>query len=423
MYTRSLIVRRALFISALGATIGVGHAGAQTPTTEELWEIIQKQQEMIEALQAKVGETEEKIEAAGEMIDQAASGDDDPLHWGGYGELHYNAGDTREIDVHRFVFFTEYEFNDKLRLQSEFEIEHALSGDGNVPNGSAGKPGEVEIEQAFIEWDVGEAQHLYGGVHLVPAGLLNETHEPPTFFGVERNRVESEIIPTTWWEAGVGANGEIGDGLKYDLFVHSGLQTPVTGTSAFRIRSGRQKVAEASATDPAATGRIQWNGMPGVNLGASLQYQADLTQTADIDGDGRREEIDAWLYTVNADILVNGWGLRALYAEWDIDGGATGIGPSSVGRDDQWGYYIEPSYRFTLPNAGANGDAVLGIFTRYGKFDSQAGDNTDSEEQQFDVGFNYWLHPDVVIKGDYNQVSVQEGTGADRLNLGIGWQF
>ena len=163
--------------------------------------------------------------------------------------------------------------------------------------------------------------------------------------------------------------------------------------------------------------------MAGVSLAASLQYQSDLTQNTDIAGDDTRADIDAWLYTVNADIRMGSWGLRALYAAWDMDGGATSVGPASFGRDNQWGYYIEPSYRFTLPGMGANGDAVLGIFTRYGKFDSQAGDNTDSEEQEFDIGFNYWIHPDVVIKADYNQVSLQEDSGDDRLNVGLGWQF
>ena len=409
-------LRPALMASFLGSVIAVSQASAQTPSAEEMWKIIQEQQATIEALQAKISETDQKVEAAGEMIEQAAGkGGNDRLHWGGYGELHYNAGDTQQIDVHRFVFFTEYEFNDKLRLQSELELEHALAGEG--------QPGDIELEQAFIEWDVGKEQRIYGGVHLVPVGLLNETHEPPTFFGVERNRVEAEIIPSTWWEAGVGANGAIGNGLGYDLFVHSGLQTPVTGNNAFRVRSGRQKVAEAVATDPAVTGRIKWNGMPGVSLAASLQYQSDLTQNTDIAGDDTRAEIDAWLYTVNADIRMGSWGLRALYAAWDMDGGATSVGPASFGRDNQWGYYIEPSYRFTLPGMGANGDAVLGIFTRYGKFDSQAGDNTDSEEQEFDIGFNYWIHPDVVIKADYNQVSLQEDSGDDRLNVGLGWQF
>ena len=39
---------------------------------------------------------------------------------------------------------------------------------------------------------------------LVPVGFLNEVHEPPTFYGVERNPVEKNVIPTTWWEGGIG---------------------------------------------------------------------------------------------------------------------------------------------------------------------------------------------------------------------------
>ena len=391
-------------------------ANAQTPTVEEMWEIIQQQQATIEALQAQAKETDQKVEMAGEMIEEAASGGgDDRLSWGGYAEIHYNAGDTQQIDVHRFVLFQQYDFNDKLRLQTEFELEHALAGEG--------QPGEVELEQAFIEWDVAPSQSLIAGVYLIPVGLLNETHEPPTFFGVERDRVHSEIIPSTWWEAGLGTRAQLGDGLGYDFYVHSGLATPVTGSSAFRIRSGRQKVAEAVANQPAATGRIRWNGIPGVSLSAAVQYQSDLTQGTAEAGTDSDHDISAWLYNANADILINGWGLRAVYAQWDMVSGTAGVGPVAFGRDEQWGYYIEPSYRFSIPGGGANGDGTLGVFLRYGKFDSQAGDNTDSEEQQFDVGFNYWLHPDVVLKGDYNQVSVQEGTGADRLNLGIGWQF
>ena len=407
-------LRPTLVASFIGSAIAVSQASAQTPSAEEMWEIIQEQQATIEELQAKINETDQKVETAGEMIDQAATnGGDDRLHWGGYGELHYNAGDTQQIDVHRFVLFTEYEFNDKLRLQSEFELEHALAGEG--------QPGEVELEQAFIEWDVTTGKRVYAGVHLIPVGLLNETHEPPTFFGVERNRVEAEIIPATWWEAGVGSSGEIGDGLGYDIFLHSGLQTPVTGSNAFRIRSGRQKVAEAVATNPAATGRIRWSGIPGVNLSASLQYQADLTQGTAETGTDIDHDTEAWLYNINADILINGWGLRTVYAVWDLEDGTADVGPASFGKDDQWGYYIEPSYRFSVP--GANGKGVLGVFARHSIFDSTAGDNTDSEEQEFTAGLNYWIHPSVVLKADYNQVSLQEGTGSDRLNVGMGWQF
>ena len=414
MRTTREALRRVLLVSCVGSIGAIGQASAQTPSVEEMWEIIQQQQTTIEALQAQINDTDQKVEAAGEMIEEAASnGGDDRLHWGGYGEIHYNAGDTQQIDVHRFVLFTEYDFNDKLRLQTEFELEHALAGDG--------QPGEVELEQAFIEWDVTLGKSLIAGVHLIPVGLLNETHEPPTFFGVERDRIHSEIIPSTWWEAGVGTKGELGDGVGYDFYVHSGLETPVTGSNAFRIRSGRQKVAEAVANQPAVTGRIRWNGMPGVNVNAAVQYQSDLTQgqaetSTDLDHD-----TSAWLYNVNADILISGWGLRAMYAQWDLDAGTAGVGPVAFGRDEQWGYLIEPSYRFSVP--GANGQGTLGVFARHTKFDSKASDNTDSEEQSFTIGANYWIHPNVVFKMDYDQVSTQESTGADRLNVGMGWQF
>ena len=416
MNIRRGIFRCTLIASCVGGIGVLGQANAQTPTVEEMWEIIQQQQATIEALQAQAKETDQKVEMAGEMIEEAASGGgaSEKLLWGGYGEIHYNAGDTQEIDVHRFVLFSEYNFNDKLRLNTELELEHALAGDG--------KPGEVELEQAFIEWDVAPSNSLFAGVHLVPVGLLNDTHEPPTFFGVERDRVHSQIIPTTWWEAGVGSSGEVAEGLGYDVFVHSGLQLPVTGSSAYAIRSGRQKVAEATATDPAVTGRLRWSGIPGVNQSAAVQYQNDITQgTNDQDVAGAQLGIDAWLYNVNADILINGWGLRAMYAQWDLEDGTAGTGPANFGKEKQWGYLVEPSYRFPVP--GANGQGTLGIFVRHSKFDATDGDNTDSEEQSFTFGANYWIHPSVVFKVDYDQVSLQGGTGSDRLNLGMGWQF
>ena len=111
-----------------------------------------------------------------------------------------------------------------------------------------------------------------------------------------------------------------------------------------------------------------------------------------------------------------------MYARWDLDGGTTGVGAASFGRDEQWGYTIEPSYRFVVP--GASGEGTLGVFVRYYAFDSQAGDSTGSEEDGFKVGFNYWIHPDVVLKADYDELTIEGSTSDDdRLNVGIGWQF
>lgn len=398
------------------------------PSQEEMWQIILEQQRQIDNLterlddtadrvddtqvqveetQAQVEETDAKVEATADVLEEGGGlgGWWDRTSLGGYAELHYNAGEKDEIDLHRFVLFVGHEFDEDIRFASEIEIEHALAGDG--------KPGEVEIEQAFVEFDFfDDTQQARAGVFLLPIGILNETHEPPTFYGVERNRVENVIIPTTWWEGGVGANGQIYEGFSYDLAFHSGLRVPVTGANAFRIRSGRQKVAEAVAKDPAVTGRILWTGMPGVEIGASGQYQFDIAQNQLADA------VEATLFEAHADIQLGGFGLRALFARWDLSGAA----PEALGRDVQYGWYVEPSYRFLIdPSVGE-----MGVFIRYSHFDTAGGDNIDSGMGQYDVGINYWPIPDVVLKADFEWQEAPDGLGIatdHRLNLGVGLQF
>lgn len=399
--------------TAILCTSGLAHAADNLPSREEMWAIIQKQQKQIDTLLAQQKQTDRKVEATADRVEQVqtsavSNGAAAPGWWqrtslGGYGELHYNglrdnADDS--VDFHRFVLFINHDFNDRLRMFSEIELEHALSGDG--------EPGEVELEQAFIEYDINDQHQARAGLFLLPVGILNETHEPPTFFGVERNPVESNIIPSTWWEAGVGVNGELGNGFSYDFAVHSGLDTPTTGGNAYRIRNGRQKVASADADKGAVTGRVQWSGMPGIKVGVSTQYQQDVTQ-----GNGT-ESVSATLLETHADIRKGPWGLRALYARWDLDGTA----PSLIGRDEQTGWYIEPSYTFDT----AIGD--VGIFARYNQYDNNAGISTDTEITQTDVGINYWPHPDVVLKADMAFIDNPAGTPDDEvLNLGVGFQF
>jgi hypothetical protein len=324
---------------------------------------------------------------------------------GGYGELHYNGGDADEINFHRFVLFASHDFTDQLRMQSELEVEHVIAGEG--------LNGEVELEQAFLEYDYTEGHRGRAGLFLLPVGILNETHEPPTFFGVERNPVEKNIIPTTWWEGGVGASGVLGSGFSYDVAVHSGLATPTSGSSAYKIRNGRQKVSKAKATDPAVTGRLKWTGAPGIELAVTGQYQDDITQNAQGLGTA------ATLIEAHADIRRGPWGLRALAARWDLDDGPPLTGPGAFGRDVQYGWYIEPSYRFDAEFS------EIGLFTRYSGYDNEAGDSTDSKIGQFDIGTNVWLHPQVVLKVD-GQFEFRPPGGSDednRINLGIGYQF
>ena len=388
------------------------------PTVEELWEIIQKQQAEIEALKNQQQDTakqaadaDEKAEAAVVAIEESTTGDSSKASWtdrmeiGGYGELHYNninndgIDDKKEIDFHRFVLFFGYEFTEKLRFWSELELEHALAGDG--------KPGEIELEQAYIEYDIRDDLQTKGGLFLVPVGILNETHEPTTFYGVERNDVESIIVPSTWWEAGGALNGYYENGISWDLALTSGLAIPTEGDNAFRVRSGRQKVAQAIANDWAYTGRLKYTGVPGLELAGTLNYQADASQES---GDG----LDSGLLLETHAIWQTGpFQLRALYAGWDFDGDAV----KAAGADRQTGWYIEPSVRPW---------EEVGFYARYEDLD---GARLRDQFRQWEIGANYWPHENVVLKVDYRDRTVDtvdidaKSVDFTAFDLGIGYEF
>lgn len=370
MCTRKLLSTMASSLLVLGLSASLFVPGAA---------IAQPTESRIQAL-------EEQVEMLADALEQRSTASSNRTSIGGYGELHYNNYDdqTDMIDFHRFVLFFGHEFSDNIRFFSELELEHSLAGEG--------KPGEVELEQAYVEFDINENTRAKGGLFLVPVGILNETHEPPTFYGVERNPVESRIIPSTWWEAGAALNGELGEGLAYDVAVHSGLDG---GTN---IRGGRQKVASATAEDLAFTARLKYTGIAGLELAATLQNQGDMTQTSADNIDG------GILFEAHAAYQGEHFGARALYASWDIEGAGAGT------ADNQEGYYIEGSYRFT---------EAFGVFARQNVWNL---DTALEDNEQTDVGFNYWPHPNVVIKFDVQSQNAAAGD-RDGFNVGIGYQF
>jgi hypothetical protein len=319
----------------------------------------------------------------------------------GYGELHYNnltgkggAADKDEIDIHRFVLFFGYEFNERIRFNSELELEHTVSGDE--------QPGYLQVEQAYLDFDLNDAHTARAGLFILPVGLLNQHHEPGRFYGVERNRVENRILPTTWFEGGLGVLGSPGAGWSYEAYLHSGLKT--SSNSLYAVRSGRQKVAEADASDPAATLALRWS-KPGILLGGTVHYQSDLTQGQDPEAGA------ALLGEMHADLRRGPFGVRMLYAEWKLDGD----GPVAFGADRQYGWYVEPSYRI---------NDQIGLFGRYSEWNEQAGDSSlRTGKRQWDAGVNWWPHEQVVVKADVQYQDNQDGKSQNGFNLGLGYEF
>ena len=314
---------------------------------------------------------------------------------GGYGEMHLSLGDKEEIDFHRWVLFLEHKFNDRITFMSELELEHSIAGDG--------KGGEVELEQAYLDVDLGKQVHAKAGLFLLPLGLINETHEPNTFYGTERNPVEKETIPTTWWEGGLGLTQTLDNGFQWDLAVHSGLNVPTSGSNAYRIRSGRQKVSEAEASNGAVTGRLRYSGVPGLDLSVFGQYQGDIAQ-----GSGP-EQNSAVFGGAAASYRRGGFGLRGLAGHWNIDGRT----PKMLGVDKQYGYYLEPSYSWMLGR-----ESRVGLFGRYNYYEY-----AKNAVEQIDLGLNFWPIDNVVLKADYSHISPEGEPKEDIINFGVGYSF
>jgi phosphate-selective porin len=391
-------MKKTLIAATLLGLFASNQAIASDDTTE-LRQIIEQQQKVLQDLEKRLEQTEMRVETTADVVEATASSKS-ATTIGGYGELHYNnisnnqAGtDKKEFDFHRFVLFVGHEFNSTTRFFSELEVEHSIAGES--------QNGEVELEQAYIEHDFNEMFTGKAGLFLMPVGIINETHEPTVFYGVERNPVEKDIIPATWWEGGLNLNIKAAPGVAFDTAVTSGLY--LDQSSGYKIRNGRQKVSKAKGEDLAYTGRVKYTAVPGLELAATVQYQSDLTQgTADVDS------ASATLLTAHVIYSIENFSVKALYAQWDIDGKEA----ETLGRDKQNGFYIEPAYRI---------NEQFGVFARYNEWDNNAGDSADTKKKQTSVGMNYWLNENVVFKADYENIG--GAADSDGFNLGVGYQF
>jgi hypothetical protein len=347
----------------------------------------------------------------------------DRITLGGYGEIHYNSleqPDQKRIDIARFVAYLGYRFNDWIQLHSEVEIEGALV----APDGS----GELSIEQLHFDFLLDEHFNVRAGRFLVPIGIINKTHEPTTFNGVERPDVETFVIPTTWMSDGAGCFGDVFDRLKYEVYVGSSLDgskfDPVTG-----IREGRQE-GVAGLGQAALMGRLDYSPVRSaaqeLRLGASF-----FGGGVDNGANGVNPGIDADLEVYSADFQysVSDFDFRGVYAFEKING-AQSIGNNVASEID--GYYLEGAYHF-WPDDWKSGrlersDAI--VFLRYDDVDTQkevpAGVVKDPRGHRtvWTSGLSFFPTDDLVIKTDYQVYDDDTAQGlSNRFNVGLGFRF
>lgn len=354
---------------------------------------------------------------------------------GGYGELHYNDNldddESGQLDFHRFILFAGYEFNDWISFHSELEVEHTLveveaeEEDGELELEEAG---EVAIEQAYVDLNYHPNLGVRGGLILIPVGIINPVHEPPTFHGVERPAVERFIIPSTWRESGAGIFGRFRNGLSYEAYLMAGLEAGEIGAGG--IRDARQNGFRSSTENLAFTSRLDYRASLSLTLGASYYYSG---LTARDEEDGTVEEVNGGSFNlVEAHAIYERSGLQArgLIAYSLIPDAATlndelghNVGESQLGAYAELAYDILGLFAATSPQQ-------LSPFVRYEYYNTQQSmpdgfsANPALERQDLTLGLTYKPHPQVALKADIQiRDDATDDDRADLFNLGIGYNF
>lgn len=351
-----------------------------------------------------------------------------PLTIWGYGEINYNRprndGSQTQIDLRRAVFGFGYRYDENTRFMSEFEIEHAVA--------SADDSGEVEVEQFYIDHKLADYANLKAGLFLIPAGLLNESHEPNRYYGVERNFVETAIIPSTWREGGLAVYGSTDIGLAWDVGLTTGPNLGAWDASAdgegreSPLGSIHQELQNAKARDLSQYVALNYRGIPGWVAGATV-FTGKVSQGNPDIRVASNARVTLW--DAHTRWTPGNLDLSAVYAKGTISDTAdlnlTLVGNPNLIPSEFWGWYLQGAYRFALP-----GTYSVAPFARYERFNTAAdfaslpqGLTPDSAptETVSTYGVNFYLNPNVVFKADYQHF--KEDSDRNRFDLGMGLAF
>ena len=354
------------------------------------------------------------------------------LHFGGYGQIDYNQPfdsdfhQNGKLDVHRLILFAGYEFNSKTKFITEIEFEHVS---------------EVYIEQAYLNYRLLNNMSVKGGLILIPMGIINEYHEPPSFNGVERPNVDNVIVPTTWREIGLGVDGRINAAsVRYQLYLVNGFDG-YDGAGKFKgsngLRSGRQKGAESYISSPNIAAKLDYYGLSGFKLGLSGYFgksQSILFDDLDKNDDVAIATADSSIIgisMVGLDYRYSIFGFQTrgqlIYGKFTNVDEYNAFTGSDLG-ESMLGYYAEVSYEIFHDNGSIQNE--LTPFFRFEKYNTHYSvisgltQNNAYNITELIFGFTFKMDRGAALKVDYQMYkNADESKFNSILNMGIGVWF
>jgi len=390
-----------------------------------------------------LAQVKENLSAAGKLVAET-SGEDSLNVVGsshphtvisGYGELAYqrdNNAQTATVNLNRAVIFIGHQFSSRIAFFSELEVENAKVEAG-------GSTGEVGFEQCYIKFAFNSRQYLVAGLFVPRLGIINESHLPVSYNGMERPMVEQLVIPSTWREMGLGFYGQSSAmPITYSIALLNGLNNAnfVAGTG---IHEGRMEGQFANANNLALTASVQYywgnwklqaSGYMGGSTGLNKLHADSLGLSAGPFGN------PVYLAEANAQYQNKGWGLRLLASTVNIpDAEKINTAYNNQTPNSMYGAYAELGYNL-LEKVKAKKwlGKQLVFFVRGEVLDLNASvpqgmmANAALYQQHIVTGFTYLPLPNVVIKADVRFLHTDVNPTITNpnnsfVNLGIGYSF
>jgi len=200
-----------------------------------------------------------------------------------------------EISIPRFILSGDYKLSKRWTLSAEVEFEsggtgqaYELEAKASSENGEYEtefeKGGEVVLEQFHLTYRILPELNVRVGHMILPVGLTNTHHEPLNFFTATRPEGATTIMPSTWHETGLALFGKFGRGktsFDYEAMITSGVNP--NGFDKYNwIKGARQGFFEVdNFSAPAYTARLNWRGIRGLRLGASVFFNPNAGKNSD----------------------------------------------------------------------------------------------------------------------------------------------
>ncbi len=373
----------------------------------------------------------------------------------GYGEVYYtdptSARTQSQFDLARAVFGIGYAFDERTEFNSEYEVEHAVASSTDV--------GEFEVEQFYVDRRLNEAVSVRAGLFLMPFGFLNEHHEPINFYGMQRNFVETLIIPSTWREGGFNLHGDTAAGFGWNVGLTSGFDLskwnfapefpPYSNALGLEdsdiapLQATHQELALANGRYLSQYLALSYYGVPGLTLGGAISTgQAVPVPASPNSAAPGTPRVTLW--EAHARWVPARWDLSAIYARGTISNtalaNAANTGSPNPIPSAFYGYYVQGAYqlwqrgdyrlnpfaRYELYNMGASYQGTSGPVLPIGEVPLSAAPGDyglwpQNHDRVWTLGANFYIGPHLVLKGDYQWY--QENVNFKRFDLGLGLAF